>query len=117
MLSDKVNSAAKDADSWAVGVTLIIFAIAHHNHVKKEAGDQDRNCSHRQDRVLVMKSREGEGWAQKFASRDSTIKVIMSIGCLLKNSRHTRLPGALEHCASLFHSKDFFLSLSVFLTH
>ena len=74
-----MNSAAKDADSWAVGVTLIIFTIAHHNLVKKEAGDEDSNSSHRQDRVLAMKSREGEGWAQKFTSRDSTIKVIRDV--------------------------------------
>ena len=78
-LSEKVNSAAKDADSWAVGATLIIFVIAHHSLVKKEAGDQDHDCSHRQDRVLAIKSREGAGWAQKFASRDSTIKVIRDV--------------------------------------
>ena len=78
-LSQKANGAAKDADRWAVGVTLIIFAIAHHSLVKKEADDKDRDRSHRQDRVLATKSREGAGWAQKFASRDSTIKVIRNV--------------------------------------
>ena len=78
-LTEKKNNGARDAEAWAVGVTLAMFAIAHHHLVQKEAADQDRDRAHRTEWVLAAASQTLGDWAQQFVTSGGTVKVVRAV--------------------------------------
>ena len=78
-LTEKKNNAARDAEAWAAGVTLSMFAIAHHHLVQREEADKDRDRAHRTDQVLAAASQTLGDWAQQLVTVGGTVKVVRAV--------------------------------------
>mmetsp|Transcript_58995 Transcript_58995/g.120852 ORF Transcript_58995/g.120852 Transcript_58995/m.120852 type:complete len:170 (-) Transcript_58995:677-1186(-) len=74
----KCNTAALDAEAWAVGVTALQFTVGRNSLVAKEPTDKDRDCSLRQDYVLAKTPRT-KGWVKEYALNIGKQKVIEDV--------------------------------------